>query len=75
MLRRKLLWTGASAPLLLALGRAAVADEATTTDNRGTLFDSDAVPAMARQLAAKPFSPPDSTLRLNYPNWSIRNTR
>jgi glucans biosynthesis protein len=53
--RREVLYGGAS--LLLALRTSAAA-----ADDQGTLFDNDTVPAMARQLATKPFSPPDSTL-------------
>ena len=50
MRRREVLCGGAS--LLLALGTSAAA-----ADDQGTLFDNDTVPAMARQLAAKPFKP------------------
>ncbi len=55
MRRREVLYGGAS--LLLALRTSAAA-----ADDQGTLFDNDTVPAMARQLATKPFNPPDSTL-------------
>ncbi|MGA3397767.1 MAG: glucan biosynthesis protein G [Acetobacteraceae bacterium] len=55
MRRREVLCGGAS--LLLALGTRAAA-----ADDQGTLFDNDTVPAMARQLAAQPFKPPDATL-------------
>ncbi len=57
MRRREVLCGGAS--LLLALGsRSALADDA----DQGTPFDNNTVPAMARQLADKPFKPADSTL-------------
>ena len=55
MRRREILCGGAS--LLLAFGTGAAAD--TPQD---TAFDNDTVAGLARQLAAKPFKPPDSTL-------------
>jgi len=58
VLRRELLGTSASVPLLLALGHRAVADDAPAP----MAFDNDTVPAMARQCAAQPFKPPDATL-------------
>jgi glucans biosynthesis protein len=53
--RREILCGGAS--LLLAFGTRAAADPP-----QDTSFDNDTVPGLARQLAAKPFKPPDSTL-------------
>jgi periplasmic glucans biosynthesis protein len=58
VLRRDLLMTGAAMPLLVALGRAAAADDAPAP----AAFTDDTVPAMARDLAAKPFKAADSTL-------------
>lgn len=55
MRRREVLCGSAS--LLLALGTSAGA-----ADDPDTPFDNDTVPALARQLAAKPFKAPDSTL-------------
>jgi periplasmic glucans biosynthesis protein len=65
--RREVLSGGAS--LLLTLGTGAAA-----ADDQGTPFGDDTVPDMARQLAAKPFAPPDSTLpaeltNLQYPDF------
>ncbi|HEY3848658.1 MAG TPA: glucan biosynthesis protein G [Acetobacteraceae bacterium] len=55
MRRREVLCGGAS--LVLALGTGAAA-----ADDQGTPFNDDTVPALARQLAEKPFKAPDSTL-------------
>lgn len=55
MHRREVLCGGTSFLLAIGTGGAAAEDQ-------GTPFDNDTVPAMARQLAAKPFKPPDSAL-------------
>ncbi len=57
MRRRDVLHLGASLPLLLAHGTGTAA-----ADTQGTPFDADSVAALARQLAAQPYKPPDSTL-------------
>ena len=87
MHRREVVYGAASLPLLAALGtaRAAAADPPATpapdistagtppsvTAPPGTPFDDNTVPAMAQQLAAQPYKPPDSSLpkelqNLNY---------
>ena len=69
MHRREVFFGGAS--LVLALGRGAAA-----ADPPDTTFGNDTVPALARQLAAQPFKPPDATLpaELNNLDYSAYQT-
>ena len=62
MHRRELLMTGAAMPLLLALAPVPRRRMMRRRPRRST---DDTVPAMAQQLAAKPFKPADSTLPPN----------
>jgi len=56
--RRDLLRGGMALPVLAALG----STEAGAADDQGTPFDASTVRELARQLAQKPYQPPDSKL-------------
>jgi periplasmic glucans biosynthesis protein len=62
LLRRELLRTGASMPLVVALNGAAAAGDALAP------FTADTVPALARQLASQPFKAPDESLPADLQN-------
>jgi periplasmic glucans biosynthesis protein len=62
LLRRELLRTGASMPLVLALNSAAAAGDAPVP------FTADTVPTLARQLASQPFKPPNESLPADLQN-------
>ncbi|HEY1930930.1 MAG TPA: glucan biosynthesis protein G [Acetobacteraceae bacterium] len=59
VLRRELLRTGASVPLVLALNSGA---SAANVPAPPTPFNADTVRGLAKQLASQPFKPPDTTL-------------
>lgn len=59
MRRREVMVGGAALPLVLALAPAAANADAPPP---GAPFDKDTVPTLARQIAAQPFKPPDTSL-------------
>jgi periplasmic glucans biosynthesis protein len=59
--RRDVLRLSASLPLVLSRGAGAAAAD-TPPDAQDAPFDADSVAALARQLAAQPFKPPNATL-------------
>ncbi|HUN38943.1 MAG TPA: glucan biosynthesis protein G [Acetobacteraceae bacterium] len=63
MHRRDVMRGAASLPLLAAfVSSGAAADQPAPAPAQGTPFDDNTVPALARQLAAQPYKPPDSSL-------------
>lgn len=68
MLRRALLGTGASLPLLALAANAAAAGPAPASPPEPTPFDGSTVRTMARQLALQPFKAPDKTLPASLKN-------